>query len=141
MYSDSVHIDTSNKLPVIDNFAIQLGIGWKRISEEEHIQAAARGWARFIENHYPLSNAHVRLESHALQSYLVESNEGFFLFAENLRQGRLVSSTIVGAMQNLQSNPPTFDGSETLYPMELPRMVESMPHQSASVMDAEMTMG
>ncbi|KAK0390020.1 hypothetical protein NLU13_3593 [Sarocladium strictum] len=139
--SDSVPIDTSNKLPAIDNFAIHLGIGWKRISEEQHLQAAARGWARFIENHYPITNVHVRLESHALQSYLVESNEGFFLFAENLRQGRLVSHNIVGAMQNLQSNPPTFDGAETLYPQELPKMMESMSHQSAPAMDAEMTMG
>lgn len=139
--SDSVPVDTSTKVPVIDNFAIQLGIGWKRISEEEHIQAAARGWARFIENHYPITNASVRLESHALQSYLVESNEGFFLFAENLRQGRLVSNNIVGAMQNLQSNPPTFDGADTMYPTEPPKMMENMSHQSAPAMDAEMTMG
>jgi hypothetical protein len=139
--STSVPIDTSNKLPEIDTFAIQLGIGWKRISEEEHIQAAARGWARFIENHYPITNANVRLESHAMQSYLVESNEGFFLFAENLRHGRLVSSNIVGAMQNLQSNPPAFEGAETLYPVESPKMMENASHQSAAAMDAEMTMG
>lgn len=134
-------VDTSNKLPVIDNFAIQLGIGWKRISDEEHLQAAARGWARFIENHYPITNAHVRLESKALQSYLVESNEGFFLFAENLRQGRLVSTHIVGAMQNLQNNPPAFEGANTFYATEPPKVANLPPQQSAPVMDAEMSMG
>lgn len=139
--SSSVPVDTSNKVPTIDNFAIQLGIGWKRISEEQHIQAAARGWARFIENHYPITNAHVRLESQALQSYLVESNEGFFLFAENLRQGRLVSNNIVGALQNLQSNPPAFEGTDTFYATEPPKMMENTSHQGAPVMDAEMTMG
>lgn len=139
--SDSVPVDTSNKLPEIDTFAIQLGIGWKRISEEEHLQAAARGWARFIENHYPITNANVRLESQAMQSYLVESSQGFFLFADNLRQGRLVSTHIVGAMQNLQSNPPSFEGAETLYANEPPKMMEDGPHNAAPAIDAEMTMG
>ncbi|EEU42545.1 uncharacterized protein NECHADRAFT_93421 [Fusarium vanettenii 77-13-4] len=117
----------SNEGPTIDNFTLHLGIGWRRISEDEHIQAAARGWARFIENHFPISNARILLESNGLQSYLVEANEGFFLFAENLRQGQLVSQTAEGALQNLQCSPPRFDGMETLSAAESPRPVSASP--------------
>ncbi|KAL1899597.1 hypothetical protein Cpir12675_001365 [Ceratocystis pirilliformis] len=99
----------------IDELTLHLGIGWRRLSSEEHIRAAARGWARYIEMHYPLSNVTITLESKALQSYLVESNEGFFLFSEDLRQGRLVSRTREGVLANLKTNPPVFDSSS--YPM------------------------
>ncbi|GKU02902.1 hypothetical protein FLAG1_05105 [Fusarium langsethiae] len=113
--------------PVVDNFTLHLGIGWRRISEQDHIQQAARGWARYIENHFPVSNAKILLESNGLQSYLVEANEGFFLFAENLRQGQLVSQTAEGALQNLQCSPPIFDGMEVLSAAESPRPANAVP--------------
>ncbi|KAL7820529.1 hypothetical protein V8C44DRAFT_316922 [Trichoderma aethiopicum] len=99
---------------VIDDFTLHLGIGWKRINDSDHVQAAARGWARFIENHFPLTNVNVLLESKGLQSYLVESNEGFYLFTENLRQGQLVSRHATGVIQNLQSNPIRFENKDIL---------------------------
>ncbi|KAG5953962.1 hypothetical protein E4U53_005955 [Claviceps sorghi] len=97
---------------VIDNFTVHLGIGWRSISGDEHIQAAARGWARFIENNFGLAGVRICLESKGLQSYLIEASNGYFLFAENLRHGRLVSSTAEGALKNLQSSPPVFEGLE-----------------------------
>lgn len=110
--------------PIVDDFTLHLGIGWSRISE--HIEAAARGWARYIENRYPVTNAKILLESRGLQSYLVECAEGYFLFAENLRQGRLVSQTAERALQNLKSSPPIFDGHETLEATEAPKPLESV---------------
>ncbi|GJN85156.1 hypothetical protein PLIIFM63780_008720 [Purpureocillium lilacinum] len=98
--------------PIIDECTMQLGIGWRRIIDDEHIQAAARGWARFIENHFALRDVRICLESKGLQSYLVESSEGYFLFAEDLRRGRLVSKTVTGALRNLQQSPPVFEGAE-----------------------------
>ncbi|KAK4156374.1 hypothetical protein C8A00DRAFT_12700 [Chaetomidium leptoderma] len=100
--------------PIVDDFTLHLGIGWSRISDDGHIQAAARGWARYIENHYPVTNVKILLESRGLQSYLVEATEGYFLFAENLRQGRLVSTTPEGALNNLKISPPVFDGFDTM---------------------------
>ncbi|GAO15020.1 hypothetical protein UVI_02027550 [Ustilaginoidea virens] len=97
---------------VIDAFTILLGIGWRQLGTDEHVQAAARGWARFIEKHFKLSNVGIRLESRGLQSYLVEAAEGYFLFAENLRRGRLVSRTADKALHNLQLSPPVFEGPE-----------------------------
>ena len=117
----------SPSAPVIDNFTLHLGIGWRRISEDADIQAAARGWARFIENHFPVSNVRILLESKGLQSYLVEASEGFFLFAENLRQGQFVSPTTEGTLRNLQSNPPIFDGAQTMVAAESPKPVAMNP--------------
>ena len=111
-----------NSGPIIDDFTLHLGIGWRRISEDEHIQAAARGWARYIENHYPITNAQIRLESKSLESYLVEANEGFFLFGENLRQGRLVSQTVDGMLRNLQQSPPVFEGADILAAVDSPKL-------------------
>ncbi|KAM0322951.1 hypothetical protein ACHAQA_009050 [Verticillium albo-atrum] len=106
--------------PVVDDFTLHLGIGWRKISEDEHIQAAARGWSRYIENHYPLSSVTLRLESRGLQAYLVEAAEGFFLFAEDLRQGQLVSKKADTALQNLKCSPPVFEGTEILTAAESP---------------------
>jgi len=116
--------------PVIDDFTLHLGIGWNRISDEEGIQAAARGWARYIENHYPVTNATIRLESRGLQSYLVEADEGFFLFAENLRQGRLVSTKAEQAIQNLKTSPPTFEGPHTMEARGTPMPADAHSHSS-----------
>ncbi|KAI0547341.1 hypothetical protein F4679DRAFT_574831 [Xylaria curta] len=119
--------------PIIDNFTLHLGIGWRRISEDEHIQAAARGWARYIENHFPVTNARIQLESKGLQSYLVEASEGFFLFAENLRQGQLVSRNVDQTLANLKSTPPVFEGLEVMTAAESPRPIEmSTPQESTT---------
>ncbi|KAK4173600.1 hypothetical protein QBC36DRAFT_54693 [Triangularia setosa] len=124
--SSSPLLGSSDSLaqPVVDDFTLHLGIGWSRISDDEHIQAAARGWARFIQNHYPVTNAKILLQSRGLQSYLVEASEGYFLFAENLRQGRLVSTTADRALQNLRTTPPVFDGPATMEASESPRPLQ-----------------
>lgn len=122
--------------PIVDDFTFHLGIGWSRISDDEHIQAAARGWARYIENHYPVTNVKILLESRGLQSYLVEATEGYFLFAENLRQGRLVSKTAEGALQNLKISPPVFDGPVTMDASASHKPLNS----TASVASVEMDM-
>jgi hypothetical protein len=110
--------------PVVDDFTLHLGIGWRKISEDEHIQAAARGWAKFIENHYPLSSVRIVLESKGLQSYLVEAVQGYFLLSENLKQARLVSTAATTALTNLKSSPPIFDGIDVLIAAESSRDFE-----------------
>jgi hypothetical protein len=125
--------------PIVDNFTLHLGIGWRRLSEDKHIQAAARGWARYIENHYPITNVRLQLESKGLQSYLVEANEGFFLFAENLRQGQFVSSDVNQTLANLRSTPPVFEGHEVMTAAESPRPFETPSLQEAAVVDMDMS--
>ncbi|PBP19432.1 hypothetical protein BUE80_DR009780 [Diplocarpon rosae] len=96
--------------PTVDDFTRHLGIGWSSINNlGDDVQAAARGWSKFIENHFPVTNAKIRLTSKGLASYLVEAKEGYFLFAEDLRQGRLVSSDLERTWANLSSPVPIFD--------------------------------
>ncbi|KAI1188975.1 hypothetical protein F5B17DRAFT_233016 [Nemania serpens] len=128
-----------NSQPIVDNFTLHLGIGWNRISEDEHIQAAARGWARYIENHFPITNARIQLESKGLQSYLVESSEGFFLFAENLRQGQLVSRDANQALVNLKSTPPVFEGLEVMTAAESPRLIGISTPQTPAIVEMDMS--
>ncbi len=121
--------------PVIDNFTLHLGIGWRKISDDEHIQAAARGWAKYVENHCPLSDVQICLESKGLQSYLVKAAEGFFLCSEDLRRARLVSHDAQTALRNLQQSPPAFEGAETLSSVDTP----ATPIPNANDMDMNMS--
>jgi hypothetical protein len=109
--------------PTIDAFTMHLGIGWSRISDGEDIQAAARGWAKYVENHYPVTGVHIRLQSKGLASYLVQTREGWFLFGEDLKEGRLVATGLERAFGNLKTQPPTFDSEEILHAAaETPRV-------------------
>ncbi|KAI0009337.1 hypothetical protein F4779DRAFT_617782 [Xylariaceae sp. FL0662B] len=137
--TSSLSADTSTQ-PIIDNFTLHLGIGWSRISEDEHIQAAARGWARYIENHFPVTNVRIQLESKGLQSYLVEASEGFFLFAENLRQGQLVSKDLNQAFTNLKQSPPVFEGLEVMSAAESPHPIDVGTSQAVATATADVEM-
>ena len=107
--------------PTVDDFTRHLGIGWSLISADGDIQAAARGWTRYINNHFPVNDAKIRLQSRGLASYLVEANEGYFLFGDDLKQGRLVSRTLEQTFVNLQGPDPTFEGGEVLNAAETPK--------------------
>lgn len=130
--------------PVIDEFTLHLGVGWAQLSADEHIQAAARGWQKYIENHFLINDAKIRLQSRGLSAYLVEAREGFFLFADDLREGRLVSRNAYCALQNLKSSPPRFDG-ETIAAAASPRpqtthTFASSTTATATVPDMDMDM-
>jgi hypothetical protein len=109
--------------PTVDDFTRHLGIGWSSISSDPDIQAAARGWTRFIENHFPITNAKIRLQSRGLASYLVEADEGFFLFAEDLKKGQLVSRNLEKTWMNLSSPLPVFEGEMVMEAVATPRTV------------------
>jgi hypothetical protein len=113
--------------PTVDDFTRHLGIGWSSISADEDIQAAARGWTKFIENHYPITDAKIRLQSRGLASYLVEANEGYFLFGEDLRQGRLVSASLEQTWINLRGPVPIFGGEIVMEAGETPKSNGEQP--------------
>jgi hypothetical protein len=107
--------------PTVDDFTRHLGIGWSLISADEDIQAAARGWTKYINNHFPVTDATIRLQSRGLASYLVEANEGYFLFGEDLKQGRLVSTNLEKTWENLRGPTPIFDGEIVMEAGETPK--------------------
>lgn len=107
--------------PVIDNITIMLGVGWSRVSGDQDVLAAARGCARYIERHYPLSAVKLLLKSKALDASLVEAREGYYLFQEDLNQGRLVSKNWDTCLINLKNSTDIiFEGLETLYARRSP---------------------
>ena len=113
--SCSVEVPKSRpEAPAIDLFTHLLGVGWARVSTDPNMQAAARGYAKYIENHYPLSAAAVVLKSRGLDAYLVEAAGGFYLFKEDLSEGQLVGSEWEKCLANLQRSPIAFEGTETL---------------------------
>ncbi|POS85227.1 hypothetical protein EPUL_005648 [Erysiphe pulchra] len=100
--------------PPFDEFSHRLGVGWSSVLDADlDVQAAVRGWATFIENHFPISNVKIRLRSKGLSCFLVEANEGYYLFGDDLKQGKLVSKILENVWTNLQGPVPVFEG-ETL---------------------------
>ena len=96
--------------------------------------AASRGWARFIETHFPLQAARVVWQNRAIPAFLVsactreafnpQSNSswrwiqpgihGYYLFDEELRWGKLVAKDWGRCLDNLKVHPPIFDGQKVL---------------------------
>lgn len=122
--------------PEVDEATLALGIGWTRMSnEDDSIQTAARGWARYLENHYArhIHGAEILLKSSGLNAYLVGCQEGFYLFSENLLEGKLVARTWEDCLANLQAQPMVFEGSEVLGAERTPapesKTFEQIQHQ------------
>ncbi|MCJ1412260.1 hypothetical protein MMC19_006353 [Ptychographa xylographoides] len=111
----------------LDTASLILGVGWKSIGQEEDTKAAAKGWAKFIENHFiGIGDICILLKSEAHQAYLVRANQnsnssmGFFLFTENLSEGRLVAETWESCITNLKASPLIFQGLITLKAVRTP---------------------
>jgi hypothetical protein len=103
--------------PLVDAATVALGIGWSTISDDDpDIQAAARGWARYLENHYArhIHGAEILLKSEGLNAYLVGCQEGYYLFREDLLVGQLVGRSQEATLSNLKERPIRFEGEEML---------------------------
>ena len=103
--------------PEVDEATIALGIGWTKMeSESESLQIAARGWARYIDNHYSgdIHGAQFLLRNAGLDAYLVGCQEGFFLFTESMLEGKLVGRTWETCLHHLKCQPMAFEGEEVL---------------------------
>ena len=122
--------------PEVDEATRALGVGWTKMeSESESLQTAARGWARYIDNHYSrdIHGAQILLRNAGLDAYLVGCQEGFFLFSENLLEGKLVARNWEKCVQNLQCSPMAFDGDEVLQAERTPGPEAVQPQLPQSV--------
>lgn len=109
--------------PTVDDFTRHLGIGWSSLNNADvDIQVAARGWAKFIENHFPVTDVKIGLQSKGLASYLVQANEGYFLFGEDLKQGRLVSTSLEQTWVNLKGPVPVFESDLVMEAGQTPKV-------------------
>lgn len=104
--------------PEIDAVSMQLGIGWKGIDSDPDMQVAARGWAKYIENHYPLlAGVEIVCKSKGMDAFLVkvmQPQEGYWLFKDDLSEGKLVASSFENCLNNLRAQPMLFEGSHSI---------------------------
>ena len=86
------------------------------------MEAAARGWARYLDNHYSahVQGAQILLQSKGLNAYLVGSQLGFYLFSEDLSEGRLVGRSWDTCLNNLRVHPIAFEGENVLRAAKTP---------------------
>ncbi|KIW83729.1 hypothetical protein AYO21_05373 [Fonsecaea monophora] len=122
--------------PEFDEATIALGVGWTKMeSESESMQAAARGWAKYLDNHYSryIHGAQILLKNAGLDAYLVGCQEGFFLFSESLLEGKLVGRTWDTCLHNLKCQPMVFEGDEVLRAESTPGPESVQPQSSETV--------
>ena len=112
--------------PLVDDATCLLGISWQRVGgDDDNMAPAVRGWEKYINNQYSayLQDCQITMKSRALNAYLVAArpvtfagtaNTAYYLFSEDLDQGRLVGSTWETCVKNLQSSPVLFEGPEVL---------------------------
>lgn len=96
----------------VDEYSCLLGVGWKKPSTHPDALAAIRGFCKYIDKHYPLRDVEIMLQHKSREQYLVKASEGYFLFSEDLAQGRLISREYWTALARLQDAIPQFDGPE-----------------------------
>ena len=106
--------------PIVDKYTHLLGIGWTYVGKNSELAAMARGFGRYIAKHYPLTDLKVLLSSKSLESYLVKTSEGYFLFQEDLSSGQLVARTWEDTLANLQCSPVRFSWAQRLFAARTP---------------------
>ena len=101
-----------------DKMSVELGVGWKSLSDDPDVQAAARGWAKYIEKRFPIEAVSF-LAKHTDQSSLVGAHDGFYVFTADLNQGTFVAKEWLDVVADLEwSSDFWFGGRELLHPVE-----------------------
>lgn len=110
--------------PTVDSATLALGVSWSTLPATPTMSAAARGWARYIEEYYPLQSARVIWHYRAGPAYLVSASTctargrpgvaGYYLFDDNLTEGKLVAKSFEKTLDNLRQVPIAFDGLVTM---------------------------
>ena len=131
--SDPSNITSSVNIPApaIDAASLMLGVGWKAIPEDDgDMQCAVRGWAKYIENHFPLGAVEILLKSEGQEAFVVralEPQEGWWLFKEDLSEGRLLASSWDNCIMGLRAVPIVFEGANTICAARTPPRMSEEP--------------
>lgn len=130
---DNRDLNTGNRSnpldePLVDDATRLLGISWQRINNDpnDDMAPAVRGWKKYVDIQYSahLQDCQMLMKSRSLNAFLVAArpttfvtpanSPAYYLFSEDLDQARLVGSTWETCVQNLQSSPVLFEGTEVL---------------------------
>ncbi|KAL9638376.1 MAG: hypothetical protein Q9164_001583 [Protoblastenia rupestris] len=99
----------------IDEYARLLGISWAAPGEDPAVVASMRGFHRFIENNFPLTNVKIVAQDKKDVVNLVQASEGWFIFSDDLRRGQRLAETKEVAIANIKKNPVQFEGVPMVY--------------------------
>ena len=102
----------------IDEWTLHLGIGWLSSEGDSIAESSLRGHQKYIQNHYPLSNVKIVAYNKQHCMCLVESAQGWYLFDEDLKSGRLLAREKEEALRNAAHNPIIFKDQDALKPKE-----------------------
>ena len=98
--------------PLIDEATRVLGISWTRMDSTPNLLVSQAAYTKWIQNHYPaLRNVTVWFEYQAIPGYLVEATnvysgqKGYYIFSDNLTEGRLVTTEPDQLMPRLKMLP------------------------------------
>ncbi|KAL6715244.1 hypothetical protein ACLMJK_007508 [Lecanora helva] len=105
--------------PQTDPYSQALGVGWTKMPDDPDTLAAVRGYCRYIENHYPLTGVEILTKSASMDSYLVRTTQGYYLFDDNLTEGKFIAKDFETTLELLK--PPTLRfGGATLRAADAP---------------------
>lgn len=121
----SAVLDEVSQTQNIDPYSVKIGVGWTTVIYDAESLAAARGWSRYIERNYPLSNVTFLANSKRHDAYLVSTSEGWYLFKEDLSKGRLVAKeSWEVTVKYLKEGVIHFEGSQELSASGSPGVVD-----------------
>lgn len=87
-----------------------------------------------------MHGAEILLKSKGLNAYLVGSEQGFYLFGEDLLEGRLVGRNWESCLDNLRTHPIAFEGTEVLRAEQTPGSDLNFKGETTGKMMAEREM-
>lgn len=111
--SASLEDTASSNSDKIDEYKIKLGVGWEAPdTAQDHVAAALRGHQNYLQKSYRLSHVKIVAQCQSHHCCLVESDQGWYFFNDDLQNGRMLSKDKETALCNLAKQPIVFDESE-----------------------------
>lgn len=97
----------------IDEYKLKLGVGWEAPdTTQDHVAAALRGHQNFLQKSYLLSQVQIVAQCKPHHCCLVQSEQGWYLFDDDLSTGRMLAKDKRTALVNLATIPTVFKENE-----------------------------
>ncbi|KAL9602685.1 MAG: hypothetical protein Q9219_001675 [cf. Caloplaca sp. 3 TL-2023] len=114
---------------------LNLGLGWKSIGHDPDRQAAARGWAKYIERRFPIHSVTV-LARHPNDNILVKAADGIYIFDEAISVAIFIARSLPEYMAQHRENPRlAVESYKLIRPVVDPEFREPGGHVSMSDTD------
>lgn len=123
-------VQDADATSIDDPMTMVLGLGWRSIGNEPERQAAARGWAKFIERRYNIDSVEI-LARRTDDYLLVAASDGIYIFTDVISSGAFVARSWPDCVTEFRLNPRLeFDDRRMIFPVNRPTFSES--HESTN---------